>query len=449
MPCPRCQHDNPSGQRFCGACGTPLTANPSGPTAPSYAEITSALGEAQEQQTATSEILRVIGSSPTDVQPVFEAIVQSAVRLCEATQGMVGRLDGRLIQLAAHYGAPDEIEALKRTFPIPLGRGSVTGRAILTGDVVHLDVATDPEYEYPVLAGPGFTTVVSVPMLRKGSPIGAISVSREAGRPFSDNQIALLQTFADQAVIAIENVRLFNETKEALEQQTATAEILRVIASSPTDLQPVMNTVAENAARVCGAEDAIIYRIEDDKLRQVAHFGSLSTHIPTAPIDRDSPFGRAILERRTIHVENIEPLLETEYRSIKEAAMTAGTGTRLAAPLMREGVPIGVIVIRRSVVQPFTDKQIALLETFADQAVIAIENVRLFKELEARNRDLTEALEQQTATSEVLKLISQLDLRRPADPRDPDRERGPAVRRRARARLPVRRRTAPAGGGLR
>ena len=407
MPCPRCQHENPSGQKFCGACGTPLTANPTGPPVPSYAEITSALGEAQEQQTATSEILRVIGSSPTDVQPVFEAIVQSAVRLCEATQGMVGRLDGRLIQLAAHYGAPDEIEALKRTFPIPLGRGSVTGRAILTGDVVHLDVATDPEYEYPVLAGPGFTTVVSVPMLRKGSPIGAITVSREAGRPFSDNQIALLQTFAEQAVIAIENVRLFNETKEALEQQTATAEILRVIASSPTDLQPVMEAVAENAARVCGAEDVIVYRIEDDKLRQVAHVGSLSTHIPTAPINRDSPFGRAILERRTIHVENIEPLLETEYRGVKEAAMTAGTGTRLAAPLMREGVPIGVIVIRRSVVQPFTEQ--------ADRAPRDLrrpggdrdrERAPVHGTRRPEPRSLTEALEQQTATAEILRVIA-------------------------------------------
>ena len=176
-------------------------------------------------------------------------------------------------------------------------------------------------------------------MLREGTPIGVITVARRDVRPFTDKQIALLQTFADQAVIAIENVRLFTELQEknrvvieahaqvteALEQQTATGEILRVIASSPTDLEPVMNTVVENAARVCGAEDAIVYRIEDDKMRQVAHFGSLSTHIPTAPIDRDSPFGRAILERRTIHVENIEPLLETEYRSIKEAAMTAGT----------------------------------------------------------------------------------------------------------------------------
>ena len=154
MQCPRCQHENRPQATFCEACGIPLTANPNGPLVPSYAEITSTLSEALEQQTATAEILRVIGSSPTDVQPVFEAIVQSAVRLCEATQGMVGRLDGRLIQLAAHYGAPDEIEALKRTFPIPLGRGSVTGRAILTGDVVHLDVATDPEYEYPCWRAP-------------------------------------------------------------------------------------------------------------------------------------------------------------------------------------------------------------------------------------------------------------------------------------------------------
>jgi GAF domain-containing protein len=300
----------------------------------------------------------------------------------------------------------------------PASRGSVAGRAVQERRTVHVhDLAAESDSEYPVAKARqrviGIRTVLATPLLRAGSAIGAFTLRRMQVRPFTDKQIALLETFAAQAVIAIENVRLFQELQarnaelaESLEQQTATSEILRVIASSPTDLQPVMDAVAENAARVCGAEDAVVYRVEDDKVRRVAHFGSLSTHIPTAPINRDSPFGRAILERRIIHIENIEPLLETEYRGVKEAAMTAGTGTRLAAPLMREGVPIGVIMIRRSVVQPFTSKQIALLETFADQAVIAIENVRLFQELQTRNAELAESLEQQTATGEILRVIS-------------------------------------------
>ena len=354
--------------------------------------------EALGQQAATAEILRVISISPTDVQPVFAAVLTSAARLCDAFDATIFQVDGNGLRLVAHEGAIPSTPV--GAFPL---RGTAAGRAVLDRRTIHVPDLQAEVDEYPessvIVRSYGFRTVLNVPLLRGAEAIGAISIRRTEVRPFTDRQIELLKTFADQAVIAIENVRLFNETKEGLEQQTATAEILRVISSSPTDLEPVMNTVAENAARVCGAEDAVVYRIEDDKLRRVAHFGSLSTHIPTAPINRDSPFGRAILERRTIHVENIEPLLETEYRSIKEAAMTAGTGTRLAAPLMREGVPIGVIVIRRSVVQPFSNKQIALLETFAAQAVIAIENVRLFNETK-------EALEQQTATAEILRVIA-------------------------------------------
>jgi two-component system NtrC family sensor kinase len=240
-------------------------------------------------------------------------------------------------------------------------------------------------------------------MLRDGPPIGVLGVVRATAGLFSDKQIALLQTFADQAVIAIENVRLFTEIKEALERQTATSEILRVISSSSTDLQPVMDAVAENAARLCGATDATIRRIEGDTLRLVARFGSIPFVAPevipvSVTIRPDS-----VIERRTIHIEDILPRLETEFPTISRELRTV-----LATPLLRERVPIGAIVIRRAEMQPFTEAQIALLQTFADQAVIAIENVRLFTELQEKNRaQVTEALERQTATSEILRVISQ------------------------------------------
>src|SRR5262249_6538414 len=200
----------------------------------------SELTESLEQQTATSEVLQVISRSPSDVEPTFEVIAASAARLCEAVEGTVFRYDGTLIHIAAHCGGdPEQTDALKRVFPIPPGRGSVTARAILTRTVVHVpDAAADPEHEYSALLTRNFRTLLSVPMLRNADPIGAITVRRQNVRPFSDKQIALLQTFADQAVIAIENVRLFNETKEALERQTATTEILKVITSSFKDMRP-------------------------------------------------------------------------------------------------------------------------------------------------------------------------------------------------------------------
>ena len=244
------------------------------------------LTEALEQQTATSEILRVISSSPTDLQPVFDAIATSAATLCEAQNGCVFRFDGRLLYLAAHHNfTPDELAVLRRAFPIPPGRGSVTARAILTGAVVHVpDPAADPEFVYGISVQAGVRTTLSVPMLRDGNPIGAITVTRREVKPFSDTQIALLQTFADQAVIAIENARLFQELEarnreltEALAQQTATGEILRVISSSPTDLQPVMVAVAENAARLCNAYDALIFLVEGGILRRVGSYGSIDS----------------------------------------------------------------------------------------------------------------------------------------------------------------------------
>src|SRR5262245_41631036 len=233
-----------------------------------------------------------------------------------------------------------------------------------------------------------------------------LTARRMEVRPFTPAQIKLLETFADQAVIALENVRLFNELKESLEQQTATSEILGVIASSPTDIQPVLDVVAENAARLCDATDAVIHRIDGDKLRPVANYGPLPGRggLESIPINHENIPARPIIDRQTLHIDDLAAVPEDDLPA--RFARSVGVRTVLATPLLREGIPIGTIHIRRLEVRPFTEKQIKLLETFAAHAVIAIENVRLFKELEARNRDLTEALEQQTATSEVLKVIS-------------------------------------------
>ena len=206
-------------------------------------------------------------------------------------------------------------------------------------------------------------------------------------RPFTDKQIALLKTFADQALIAIENVRLFKELNESLEQQTATSAILGVIASSPTSIQPVLDTITKSAAQVCAADDAVIRLVEDDGLRLVAHHGSIHVEVPVRPIDRNSAVGRAVFDRALIHIEDLLAVVEKKFPTTLATSDGLGIRTLLAAPLMRENQPIGVIVIRRMVVQPFTDKQIALLKTFADQAVVAIENVRLFQDLASATRN--------------------------------------------------------------
>ncbi len=260
----------------------------------------------------------------------------------------------------------------------------------------------------------GVRTALAAPLLHENHVLGCIHIRRKEVRPFSDKQIKLLKTFADQAVIAIENVRLFRESQsrnrdltESLEQQTATSEILGVIASSPTDIQPVLDTIAESAARVCSANDALIRLVEGNSFQLAAHHGSI---VPGAgfsrTITRGSPIGRAVVDRQTIHVHDIATDVENEYPESKTSQLISGARTLLATPLLREGVSIGVILIRRTEVRPFTDKQIALLKTFADQAVIAIENVHLFQELQTSNRQLTESLEQQTATSEILGVIA-------------------------------------------
>ncbi len=372
------------------------------------------LTEALEQRTATAEILRVIAASPTELGPVFDTIVESARRLCDAFIAALFRVEEGALHLVSHHGwPPAALDRARRTFPLPVTDTGLLARAAAEGRMFHVPDALEVSgllFQETV----GYRSLLLVPLLRDGRVVGVISVAREQARPFSETQVALLETFADQAVIAIENARLFNELRtrnseltEALNQQTATSDILRVISSSPTDLQPVLDAVATNAARVCGAYDATVMLREGDLLRRRAHHGPIVSAVrEVRPVDRDSVSGRAVLDRAPVHVHDILATDAGDLPVASESAHRAGFRTLLAVPLLRGTDAIGSLTIRQREVQPFSDKAIALLQTFADQAVIAIENVRLFTELEARNRDLTESLERQTATAEILRVIS-------------------------------------------
>jgi GAF domain-containing protein len=377
------------------------------------------LTEALEQQTATSEILRVISSSRTNAQPVFDTMAANALRLCDARFSAVFRFDGELIHTAAFQNlTPEGTAAFLTAYPCRPSRGGTTQRAILTGRIVHMpDIREDPEYVYQDVAQKAdYRSVLSVPILRDGRVIGTITVYREAARLFPDAQIELLKTFADQAVIAIENVRLFTELEarnrdltEALEQQTATSEILRVISQSQTDVQPVFEAIAAAALKLCDATSGGVYPFDGELI----HVGALAVVNPEGadalrklfprPPSRDMTATRAILTRDVATVPDV--LADPDF-AFQAAALAAGFRSVLAVPLMRDETAIGAIAVGRPEPGRFPDQQIALLQTFADQAVIAIENVRLFTELEARNRDLTISLEQQTATSEILRVIS-------------------------------------------
>jgi two-component system, NtrC family, sensor kinase len=368
--------------------------------------------EALERQTATAEILNVIASSPTDVQPVFDAIAESARRLLGGQTGLVTRVVGDMLHLAAHTaGSEAGHREIENSFPSPLTSSGIHSRVAQSSTIAfRTDIETEPDVPQGVkdmARARGYRSIIVVPMLREGIAIGTIGVSRAEPGAFADNQIALLRTFADQAVIAIENTRLFNEVQaktrdlqEALTYQTGSANILKVIASSPTDVGPALTAIVDSACELCDAYDAAVVLRDGNDLRFSAHHGPIPIPLEKWPINRNWTAGRAFIDQTPVHVADLHD--DTDFPEGRELAMRMGHRTILSVPLLRENESIGAIVLRRNEVHPFTDKQIALLQTFADQAVIAIGNVRLFEEVQARTRELVKSLDDLRAAQDRL-----------------------------------------------
>jgi GAF domain-containing protein/DNA-binding response OmpR family regulator len=369
-------------------------------------ERTAELTEALEYQTAISQVLRVISESPTDVAPVLEVILDCATRLVQPQTAAIFRYDGRLLHVATTRNWTSEAtEQARALFPMPADERSLAGRVILARKTIAIeDISSDPQYRLiaPIAKAGGWRRMINAPMLKDGVPVGVIGVYWPEPGQTPQRQIDLLQTFADQAVIAIENVRLFHETQEALERQTATANVLKAISRSTFDLGAVLETLISTAARLCRASLGVIFKIEGDVCRPAGLFGAtpaLIEHLAAHPpllSDQVSLTSRAVTGRQAIQVE--DALTDLMYGR-KDVQQVGGYRTLLAVPIMREGVSIGVLSLGRTYVQAYTEKEIELVASFADQAAIAMENVRLFNETK-------EALEQQTATAEVLQVIS-------------------------------------------
>ena len=383
-------------------------------------ERTADLTEALEQQTATSEVLQVISSSPGDLEPVFASMLENAARICDANFGNIFRWDGDALWLVATHNTPAAFIEHRRRVPFSPNQGNPIGDMLKANVAIHVaDLAaderyitqSDPEVVAAVELG-GIRTFVAVPMLKDKMLIGAVIVYRQEVRPFSEKQIELVKNFAAQAVIAIENVRLLSELRQSLEQQTATSEVLQVISASPGELEPVFTTMLEKAVRICDAKYGSLYLRDNGKLRLVAahdvpEFLEARRGVAFDPAP-DGGLDEAIRNKRAVQIPDLAATSSYMERhpGMVEAVELAGIRTGVAVPMLKDDEVIGVIAIHRREVLPFTGKQVELLTNFAAQAVIAIENARLLNELRQRTANLTEALEQQTATSEVLQVIS-------------------------------------------
>ena len=395
--------------------GASRAPSPSAPAAPPV-DVMSALAEARAHLAATAEILRVISRSPADTGPVFEVIGRLAEKLCDARLSIVSRVADGLVHCAAVHGVDDTaVRTIQGHFPASIDANIATSRAIRTRGVVNIgDVLADPTYasKDAALAGE-WRSCLTVPMMHDGEAVGAIFVGRSLAQPFPSEKVELLQTFADQAVIAIENVRLFNETKEALDRQTGTAEVLRAISRTTFDLQPVLAMLIENATRMCRSENGHVFLRDGDHYRFSASHGASSAFIeymrdhPVSP-DHGHAVGRAALTRQIAHI--VDARNDPSY-TWHEAQERLGFRTILAVPMLREGDPVGVICVWRDTVAPFSQRDIDLVASFADQAVIAIENVRLFNELSERTRALQRSVGELKALGEIGQAVSStLDL---------------------------------------